>query len=130
MLERAQCKLDAKRGFRAAGCPNASFDGEAEEVGSEVVFCQNRAATERAMYLCRIHHIDRWRHRSPIPLYSTSHVFVGLGVYILDQENPEANGWPHCYSDQGKHLYYNTAGRWYVSSAFTPDKNNCKAYYT
>jgi hypothetical protein len=76
--ERAQCRLDAMRGFRAVGCPNAMFDG----------------------------------------------------IYILDPDSEEGNGWPHCSTEQGKHLYYNTAGRWYISSAFTPDKNNCKAYYT
>ena len=53
------------------------------------------------------------------------------GVFTRDAAAPEANGRPHWSTAEGGHLYYSTAGKWFLKDdgEFTPDKPNCIASF-
>ena len=51
-------------------------------------------------------------------------------VFSQDAAAPSANGRPHWSTEEGGHLYYSTAGKWFLSSTFTPTELNCSASFT
>eukprot|EP01051_Picozoa_sp_SAG22_P009399 SAG22_NODE_782_length_7256_cov_8.627498_5_plen_656_part_00 len=49
--------------------------------------------------------------------------------YTVDQEAPTSNGRPHYVSTTGKHLYYFSTGKWFLSNVHDPAQSSAVAWY-